>query len=271
MAHIAYAPTFGQQMTLLGPHGYIAVFNNSADSNYVGMLRSASGLDGPEVREYAEDSVNMDGGVHGPFFYGRRSIVLEGMVENPLDSADRTARLNRLMRASNALRTDAFLAWTVPGGTAVQVACRRNNRLNISGGWNKEFQLPLVAADPRIYGATLNSQAVLPNATAVCENSGTTTSYPVLTITGPITNPVLTNQTTSESLSLTITLTTGQTVVVDTLKRTILQATTNKFSTLNFSTASWWGLQPGNNTIFLGRSTSSGAAGLSVQRRHAWV
>jgi hypothetical protein len=107
MAHIAYAPTFGQQMTLLGPHGYIAVFNNSADSNYVGMLRSASGLDGPEVREYAEDSVNMDGGVHGPFFYGRRSIVLEGMVENPLDSADRTASWRGLFQAARQFKLRA--------------------------------------------------------------------------------------------------------------------------------------------------------------------
>ena len=272
MAQIPFAPQFGVTFTLNAPYSYQATFNDPTLSNHVGMLQNASGLDSADVRDSYDDFVNMDGGIHGPFFYTRRAIVLEGMIENPLDATDRNTRLNRLMRASASLtRQDGSLVWTPTGGTAVLINVRKNGRLQVDGAWAKSFQLPLVAADPRIYTFARKAPTVSPSGTTVMENQGTVLTYPTLTITGPITNPVVTNTTTGEAISFTGTISSGTNIVVNMLARTVFQGSTVKYSLLNYASSTWWGLQPGNNSISLTQSSSSAPAGLTVTYRDAWL
>jgi hypothetical protein len=151
---------FNVKYTLIGPDGTTAVFNDPSDPNYVGVLSEITGLDSPDVRESADDLVEMDGGIHGDFFYGRRPIVLNGVILNPSSASARNARMDLLSRASDAMRGDAVLTWQPSGSVPQYVRVRRQQPLRVTGGWQKQFQLPLVAADPRIYSLSLNTSTV---------------------------------------------------------------------------------------------------------------
>lgn len=146
--------------TLTGPDGTVATFNDSTDANFIGYLTETTGLDSPEVRENAENIAGADGGIHGSFYYGRRPITLAGSIINVTSSISRNAKITKLQQASNAMRADAVLSWTPEGGEEQFVKVRRSQPLRVTGGWNKDFQLLLVSADPRIYAKALSTAAI---------------------------------------------------------------------------------------------------------------
>jgi hypothetical protein len=153
---------YGAPFQLVGADGTRAVFNNSADADFVGILSpESSGLDSAEVREDASDATEEDGGVHGNFFYGRRPIVLQGTVIAS-SKADRAAKIAKIKRASNCMRADGSLSWT-DGGMATPVECkvRRQQPVRFSKGWVKDFMIPLVAAYPYLLGQ-LSTKSVKP-------------------------------------------------------------------------------------------------------------
>lgn len=280
--------------TLTAPDGSIAVFNDETSPDYVGFARW-TGLDSPEVRESAYDLVQADGGVHNDFYLGRRPIV--GSIEVLGSSTtDRNTKLTRLIAASNAFRGDAELKWTPTGGVEQFVFVRRQQPLRIEGNTLKSCSLPLVAADPRIYGTTLQSSNVEPAGTAsgglvfdmdfdlsfgdtpalaslLVSNAGTYETPPEIVITGPITNPVVTNVTAGKALNFTYTLGAGETLTIDTYNRTIiLNGTTNRFSALDIADSDWWFLLPGTNniTLYADTYTTPGAL-LTLNWRNAWL
>lgn len=81
---VASGPQFGVKYVLTGMQGDASriTFNDPQDADHVGYLSNITGLDSPDVRESADDLIGDDGGVHGNFFYGRRPVVLEGMIDN---------------------------------------------------------------------------------------------------------------------------------------------------------------------------------------------
>lgn len=290
-------PQYGVKMTLIGPDGTVVTFNDSTDANNVGTITEVTGFDSPDVRENGDDLVGMDGGYHGDFFYGRRPITITGLIHDHVDTVDRNLRMTRLMQATNAMRADAVLQWMPDGAIQEQfVTLRRQQPLRITGGWNKQFAISLVAADPRIYSADLFSSSVnasdtagatgaawpwkfplsfgaaVTNGQVFIENDGNALTYPVLTITGPGTNPSVINATTGQVISFIYTLAAGETLVVDTLNRTVLlNGTTNKFGAVDFGNTSWWGLIPGVNDVRLAFFDYQAGASLRVDYRYAWL
>jgi phage-related protein len=87
-------------------------------------------------------------------------------------------------------------------------------------------------------------------------NAGNVTAYPIITITGIATNPLIVNQTTSQYISFNLTMISTDTLVIDPQNKTVLL---NGVSALLYvqDGSSWWGIQPGNNTI----SYTSGGGG----------
>lgn len=145
-------PEYGIKYTLEGPDGTKAVFNDSTDPNFVGSLSpESSGLDSADVRESAIDNVEGDGGIHGNFYYGRRPVVLQGTIIAS-SAAQRNERALKIQTAANALRADASLRWKTQGGTVeeVELKVRRQQPVRITKGYVKEFQIPLVSANPVI-------------------------------------------------------------------------------------------------------------------------
>lgn len=111
MAYYPYAVETGAIYKLTNPNGAVAVFNDSLDASYVGMLTEVTGLDSPEVRESADELIEADGGTHGNFYFGRRPVVMNGRVFGHASVLERSTRLDRARRATMALRNDTTLSW----------------------------------------------------------------------------------------------------------------------------------------------------------------
>lgn len=220
-----FAPEFGVPFELIGPDGTRASFNNKADPDDVGVLTGISGLDSAEVRESGENLTAFDGGIAGPNYYGRRPLVLEGLVYGHGSTSERATKLAKLTRATNAMRGDALLRWTPSGFSApVFLTVRRQQPLKIDGGWNKTFQASLVASDPRIYSNTSQSASLTNIAsTLTAVNNGNTETFPIYTISGPITNPMITNQTSGATMRFVAGLLAEDQISIDTLNRTIMR------------------------------------------------
>ena len=273
-AAVPFGPQIDAKYVLTGPDGTRAAFNDQADADYVGMLNDVTGLDSPEVRESADDRVQMDGGLHGDFYYGRRPVTLQGIVLNPTSPAERNQRITRLLRASNAMRADATLSWTLSGGETQFLRVRRQQPVRITGAWQKEFLVPVVAADPRVYGLLLHSETRAYNDATplVAANDGNATTYPTLTIFGPATDPSIMNLATGEEIVLNYVIPASEFLVIDTLhRRVLLNNTVERYSAVDFAGTTWWGLQPGDNEIDVTYATASAGAALTVEWRSAWI
>jgi phage-related protein len=153
----------------------------------------------------------------------------------------------------------------------------------------------LHAPDPRIYGATLRSGSYDPAAAASgggvgmpltfplsfptttathleLTNNGNTASPPVLTIQGPVINPVLDNDTVLESLSLVYSLGSSDTVEVDMAERTLKLNGALRYDLLSTDPVKWWELQPGTNRLRLrGTGMATGKTLLTCQYRDARI
>lgn len=284
----------GAKYTLTGPDGTVAVFNDPTDPNYVGMLTELTGMDSPDVRENAEDLVQMDGGIHGDFFHGRRPITMTGLILNPTSILDRDQKQLKVSRATEAMRGDAILDWFDAAGHRLMLKLRRQQPTRITGAWQKQFMLAMVAADPRIYSYSVQSAYAaavtasgdvgraydkeydtdygpsVPTGQLLLATLGTTLTYPVLTIYGPVVNPTVSNLTVGQQIQLNYTLVAGETLVVDTLNRTVkLAGLADRYGAVDFSNTEWWGLVPDTNDIRMG-GFGSGAS-LVVEWRDAWL
>jgi hypothetical protein len=124
----------------------------------------------------------------------------------------------------------------------------------------------------RIYNRTYNLTYGGGSATitTTITNNGWADTYPVITITGPITNPVIGNQTQGKFLDLVGTFSSSDSLVVDLY---------NKLITLNGQPArnllisgDWFSAQPGNNQFyFYGTGTLFGTTQATVVWNSAYI
>ena len=108
--------------------------------------------------------------------------------------------------------------------------------------------------------------------TTTITNNGWTDTYPLITLNGPIINPVLGNQTEGFELDFNVSLTDTDTLVVDLY---------NKLITLNgnparnlLTTGQWFSAQPGNNLFYLSGNAGStvvGVTGATVEWQSAYI
>lgn len=278
---IPFGIEVGAAYELIGPDGTRVSWNNPADRDFIGYVSDITGLDGPDVRESSELLVEGDGGRHFDFYHGRRPITISGLFNPNIYGAAAARNITRLLRATNAMRGDAYLRWTATGAQRVEVAVRRTSPPRITGQRAKSFLIGMTAADPRIYGVTTNTLANgivyngytgLAYAAVSASNVGSVATFPTISVLGPVTNPVLTNSTSGKVLSLTRTIAAGDRVDLDFTNRTIkTQAGTSIYSALNYTTSEWWPVNPGANTVTLTGTFVSTAAQLSVGWRDAWL
>ena len=138
-----------------------------------------------------------------------------------------------------------------------------------------QFKIDLEAPDPLIYdttaGAALNAsiQKAIPGgfqfstttpqfdsfyfseaqSISVVNNSSPNVAYPVITIPGKLTDPVITNVETGESFSLEgYAVDSSAVTVIDMANHTVTLNGGNAFGYVPLG-AQWWGLEPGDNTI----------------------
>lgn len=183
-----------------------------------------------------------------------------------------------------------------PDGSEREISCVYSGGLegaegqDVSGPNFRRMMLVLRASDPlwsarnptllvftMVAGTTFFSTPFLPvhlgasevATGAVAANPGEELTWPVWQIVGPGVNPILTNNTTGLSLGLTLALTAGQSITIDTRPRqkTIIndQTTANLYSALAPGSATMWPLQPGDNTIQVLMSGATSASRLNLQ------
>jgi tail protein len=257
------------------------------------------GLDSAPARQSKKDHEGVDGGFMDAEFETGRDITLSGTVYSngqPLQPYLDQLKANWAVGTVLVplyMRNDEVgqrMVWIKPFGCQYDVDT--SIRLGMTAIMFQGY-----AEDPRIYddnlidvtmgvGATVYTGFSLPfgfpfgfggvSSTTdgqLFYNNGNRSSPVVFTMTGPLTNPYILNDTTDNVLQFNATLNTGETLVVDTGYRTVRFAgTTNRRSWLQ--NPGWFQMQPsppngiGPNLI---RFRAQGGTGtLRVQYRQAW-
>ena len=255
-------------------------------------------LDLPDIR--SSDTVRMrrHGLRAGDDYTAGRRVVLTLEVSST-DTVSFSAAVDQLMVATTPGGEPAPLVFQIPGvaGSGKRSVMCRPRRRSLPVGREFYYQLPLAtiefySVDPRIEssallaqstdletaGGGLNFNAVAPfvfGATAeggvmTISNDGNFTASPTFTFTGPVSNPRVENLTHGQTLSFTITVADGDTLVVDTDQRTVLlNGTASRYSTMDFG-SNWVNFQPGVNEITYRASTTTTTT-MTTTWRSAWV
>lgn len=245
--------------------------------------------DGWEGSGTVDKRSQADGDWITPQWASGRVVHVSGTIEDT--SWDNVTRAFDRLLAQLPFRQLGSMIVTAGEGTypAQTALIRQHEKPLLTDRFNNraDFSLSVFAPDPRKYETVLRSlNLVLPilsggiappltppftvtGSTSVSQgdvyNDGNVTTYPTLTITGPCPPATITNLTTSESLRVVDAVPAGQTLVIDVRNGT---ATINGQSRRVLGT--WWGLQPGLNTISFTADTYDAGATLGLTFRSAW-
>jgi hypothetical protein len=289
---IPYELIFGSDRAVVGNSD-----TATADPDYVGTLTPDSGvtglLDRAGVRESTSDLVESDGATHGPFWLSRRSGVLQGFLRaDSLDPVVVSAAESKLKRATRALRADGILRWTPPNDSSPrQLRFRVQDGPRITGRRPKAWQITLVSTDVYALASNESSATITPGAAAgelgipdpitdpitsalnvtaqqSVFNAGDAPVWPRFRITGPITNPVLLNNTSGRQIGFNINLAAAEFIdVYPERGRVLLGGTADRYSVYDFQNSSWWQLGAGTNDVrLLAAAYSAGASAVVFWR-----
>lgn len=243
----------------------------------------------PAIRETKGMNIGMDGGWTSAQFYEPRLVTIKGVIANKDVSvvelrrrqliqilSEKKLRLEFRTEAGNLYELDVVVA-----GLTMPI-----NKILTSS----YFKISLRADDPLIYDNTSSTgrEAILNRSTnassgfpinfpinfqlgnyesrPTINNFGTSTVYPVITVTGELTNPEIVNITTNEYFKINTTISSGSVAVIDTQAHTIVIDGVTSYSDIADG-SSWIHLRPGNNEFFLtsDENTDTGYATISYR------
>lgn len=269
----------------------VVLNDDSTSIPFVDITR-VSGLDSAPYRETLRDHEGVDGGFIDAEFEKGREIILEGIAY--CDSSNVEPYFDTLKANYAPVTSLISFHMKIPGVSERVVFVKpRGVRYDIDqarriGATNVQFLM--YAEDPRIYDNSLQSVnipfggvtsvgfgfnfgfnldfggSVSPSGLFVT-NNGNRPTPAIMTITGPMINPLIINDTLSASLSFSIVLANTDTLVIDLANRTVtLNGSGNRRGTLINPT--WFLLASGANFIRFGGLSGSGS--LNVSFRSAW-
>lgn len=176
--------------------------------------------------------------------------------------------------AQGTLTRKWYLTTGGPGIVTASALCELGGALELTmnGRTGASFSVDLLLSDPYFYGSTLTPTALVKDAATAVSNPGDSpvgmgTGPFTVTLNGPLTNPVLTNQTYGVSLTYTGTITSGHFVTFSIPDFTAVDDFgANQIALVSHLGARYWMLlMPGSNTLKLTASSGSGTAALSYQ------
>lgn len=261
-------------------------------------IEQVSGLDSAPFRQTKREHEGVDGGFMDAEFESGRDIALVGIVyanNNPMETF-----LDKL-KANWAPSTTLVPLYIYTLETGLRVVYVKP--LGVKYDWDALRRTGMCAVtfsafaeDPRIYSGTLLSSVIPMGATvfsgfgfnlgfnfgfggvsttadgAFVYNVGNRPAPCTLTVTGPITNPVIQNDTVSAAMVFNITLLSTDTLVIDTQYHTVRLNGANRRSTMTYP--GWFMLEAdpvaagGGNFIRLRGSAGTGT--LTVSYRASW-
>ncbi len=255
-------------------------------------IEKVSGLDSAPYRETLRDHEGQDGGFIDAEFETGRDIILEGTVFGSLNNVEPYLDAIKANFAPSTVPIPFYFKSTGVSERVIFVKPR-----GVRFDWDTarrlgmtKIQFLMYAEDPRIYDNNLISQvisyggpattgfgfpfgfnlsfgAVVPPNGSYIIVIGNRPTPAILTITGPVDQPRIVNDTDGKTMIFNVTLAGGETLVIDLVNRTVLlNGTTNRRNTLQ--SADWFLFQPGNTFIRFGGVTGTGT--LTVSYRNAW-
>lgn len=255
-------------------------------------LTALDGMGSPVPRAVSDLRPSDHGATDATQFYGPRNVALIGNVR-----ADSKAALWPIvdqLKAKLRLGSIHTFKFRREGlDYDEQMYVRVDSTVDVPLGLMPSpfvtFGVTLFAADPRIYSTTLVSGTYDPtdsglgglsfpldfpldfdvadgSAQLSVDNEGTISSPPVITITGPVTNPIVDNDTSSMSVyTQNLALTAGSSLVLDMAARTVTLDGVSRPDLIDVSLTDWFYIEPGVNLLRLrGSDMASGQTTLSV-------
>jgi hypothetical protein len=261
------------------------------------QILDVEGLGLPELRVQDDNRGYNDGMFSGRDFLSGRTLTftMNIFADATRNAQQNLALFNQAMIPQQSGTTPLYFQLAPTDTTKVLYARVRSRRVLVDPEYTYGFirvQVTMFAPNPKYYDQTFTTGSISPvnpsgrtynrtynlsygggtNASALTiVNSGTWTTYPTITITGPITNPILTNQTTNQSLAITVTLLSTDNLVLDLENRNVLL---NGSPVRNLLTGSsqWFGASPGSTVFTLtGTAFTAGVTNASVLYSPAYV
>lgn len=262
-------------------------------------LREAT-LGAPAPRAVTDVKPNDHGAVDATNYYGPRSIELSGYVvatsfDAMWDAVDE-------LKGKLALGSSHTFKFQRQGRSfEEQVIMRVDSSVDILAKPMPspmiEWGVSLFCADPRLYSATLSTGSYDPTTSGTAglvfpltfplgfgsagagayltvDNQGNVDSPPTFTIQGPVTNPIIDNDSIGKSIYCTsLALTSSDYLTISTADKTVyLNGTTSRPDLIDASQTVWFNLQPGINQLRLrGSSMSAGTTSLGISFRSARI
>lgn len=274
-------------------------------------IQKVEGLDLATIQHGDVQRPRDHGQLIGLDVYGGRDVTLDLEVVN--DGTSLASALSSLAAATGVgLTTEQPLWFQIPGMPLLAVMCRARKRTIPMDAAYATGQLAIAtvqfhATDPRIYSAGTEATVGLPTPTSgltfpatfpisfgatgpngvVVSNNGNSPSMPLLVITGPVTNPAVTNASVTGSPTVKLsnpsqtsyTVLAGDQLIVDLDLKTVLYYSGGVASgTAGASRRSWvvwgsewWALQPGSNLIqFLSGDPAAVAGTCTIEYASAY-
>lgn len=254
-AHIPTVPLTGQyRMGADFVTGATDMWFNTtfADGTSI-VVEEPEGWEGAHFLTPVDQAGGRDGGLVGPQSVAPRTLAISGLMVSP---DPRTLRLNiRQMR--NLLGPRTQIVWEQHDfgvNARLAMVCRSQGDFKASpimghqdGGVCAPFSFTLVAANPpwkfasssasqacmglpsaAVNGRTYNKTYswnygafVNPGGFMIVNNLGDVNAWPVLSLTGPVDNAVISNDNTGQAFTVTSTIPAGQTIKIDSRTGTI--------------------------------------------------
>lgn len=130
---------------------------------------------------------------------------------------------------------------------------------------------PLGRTYDRVYNLTFGGGSQ--TQTATVQNNGNTTTYPLIAIYGPVTNPVVGSLTTNQTLSFNYTMGASDIFNIDLLNKTVL-LNGNPARNLLLGSSQWFAAAPGTNLFYFTAvpgTTVIGQTSATVQWNNAFA
>lgn len=256
-------------------------------------ITEVDGLDSPEFRTTERDHEGQDGGFLDAEFEKMRTITLVGQIIAGGDTAE--TFLDQLKANWAPQRSTIPFYFFHPGSSErllnVKPLGVKYNITTLRRTGSCDVQFMCQAEDPRIYDNSLQTfnlgqglaitngfgfnlgfnfgfgASVDPNSLNII-NGGNRPAPAVITIPGPVSDPVIYNDTTGNQLAFDIDIASTDYLVIDLLYRTVkLNGTASRRNTL--LEPDWFMLEPGDNFLRYRAGTSGGPAA-TISFRNAW-
>ena len=262
------------------------------------IIHDVAGLLGiPGTRESTLDRPLRHGLSAGRDYYTGRQVSISITARGDT-SADVVAAINTLPGAWQEDSTDdpsvvSVLDFKLPGQSERRLF-GRTRRTEVSVTSIKSLHAPItmefISLSPAFYSVAENSVVGGINAAVTgrsydkqyeysygattvnsvsATNTGNFDTLPIVTITGPITNPHIFNVTTGQSVSVSGVYSAADTVVVDFTDHTVKLNGNSIFNLL--TSADWFVLPPGVTVLKLFATSTDPAGSMTITWRDAWI